>query len=204
MIDFMKIKALNSLLTIIIITTLSLPLSSCVPVAITAAAGTSIAVAKDRSLGNTVDDIAIATKIRAEFINHGFSKMFARISVQVMQGRVLYTGTVRNNQDAVTAVSIAWNQTGVKEVINELKVDSSNSFDLSKYLKDSWITSQIKTKMVLDHDIKSINYTVITYNDVVYLFGIARSKNELNKVSNIASTIKSVKKVISYVKIIGK
>jgi hypothetical protein len=63
------------------------------------------------------------------------------------------------------------------------------------------ITSQIKSKTFLDRSIKFVNYTVITVNDVVYLFGIARSEEELQKVATIASNVNGVQKVVSHVKV---
>ena len=38
-------------------------------------------------------------------------------------------------------------------------------------------------------------------NDVVYLFGIARSEEELEKVANIASNINGVQRVVSHVRV---
>ena len=41
----------------------------------------------------------------------------------------------------------------------------------------------------------------LTINDIVYLFGIARSEEELEKVASIASNISGVQKVVSHVKV---
>jgi hypothetical protein len=82
------------------------------------------------------------------------------------------------------------------------KVDkNSRHFDLLQYTRDTMITSQIKSKTFVNREIKFVNYTVITINDVVYLFGIARSQEELEKVANIASNVYGVQKVVSHVKI---
>ena len=70
-----------------------------------------------------------------------------------------------------------------------------------QYTRDTMITSQIKSKIFVNREIKFVNYTVITINDVVYLFGIARSQEELEKVANIASNVYGVQKVVSNVKI---
>ena len=119
-----------------------------------------------------------------------------------MRGRVLLTGAVDKEEEAITAVEIAWDQQGVEEVINELKVDKNSAyFDLGQYTRDVFITSQIKSKTFMDRDIKFVNYTVVTVNDIVYLFGISRSEDELQKVAEIASNIHGVKKVVSHVKI---
>ena len=107
-----------------------------------------------------------------------------------------------SEEDIIKAVQIAWDQPGVVEVVNELKVDkNSGRFDVVQYARDSMITSQIKSKTFLDRDIKFVNYTVITLNDIVYLFGIARSEEELQKVATIASNVRGVQKVVSHVRI---
>jgi osmotically-inducible protein OsmY len=174
-------------------------LTSCLPVVFTAATTSTLAAAKDRSIGSAIDDTKIAASIKASFIKNNFKELYTKIKVEVLQSRVLLTGTVNKEEDTVTAVKIAWEQQYVKEVINELKVDEKSShFDLLQYTKDTMITSQIKSKLFLCREIKCVNYTVITLNNIVYLLGIARSESELEKVTDIASKVKGVEKVISH------
>ncbi len=181
---------------------LSLMLSGCLPAVFTAATGTTLAIAKDREMRESVDDAKISTMIKASFIKNNFRELYTKINIEVIQGRVLYTGTVDKEEDISSAVQIAWDQKGVKEVINELKVDeSSNHFDLVQYTKDTMITTQIKSKMLMHRDIKLVNYTVVTVNNVVYLFGIARSEEELEKVSDIAAKVHGVEKVVCHAKV---
>jgi osmotically-inducible protein OsmY len=121
-----------------------------------------------------------------------------------VQGRVLFTGVIENEQDSITAIQIAWNQEGVNEVINELKVNkNSGKFNLVQYTRDAMITSQIKSKTFMNRDIKFVNYTVITLTDIVYLFGIARSEEEIEKVAAIASNVHGVAKVVSHVRVLN-
>jgi osmotically-inducible protein OsmY len=56
--------------------------------------------------------------------------------------------------------------------------------------------------MLFTKGIKSVNYTVVTFNNVVHIFGLAGSNQELNKVQEIAASNKGVEEVISYIKII--
>ena len=177
-------------------------LTSCLPAVFTGAAGSAMEFAKDRPANETLTDARISAGIKAEFIKKDFRYLYTKIKIEVVQGRVLLTGTIDKEEDAVKAVEIAWNQKDVTEVINELKVDkNSRHFDLLQYTRDTMITSQIKSKTFVNRDIKFVNYTVITINDVVYLFGIARSEEELEKVANIASNVYGVQKVVSHVKI---
>ncbi len=177
-------------------------LSSCLPVIFGGAAASTLAVAKDRQIGETIDDVKIATAIKASLMKNDFKKLYAKVHIEVIQGRVLLTGTVENEEDIMRVVQTAWEKNGVKEVISELQTDkNSNSFNLYQYMKDSLITSQIKSRTFGTHEIKWVNYTVLTLNNVVYLFGIARTEEELEKVTNIAAKIKGVEKVISHVKV---
>lgn len=193
---------LTKLKSLLLLFVLSSFLFSCLPALFTATTTSTVAVAKDRSVSQTMEDAKIATLIRTAFIKNNFRDLYAKINTDVINGRVLYTGTVDQNEDMITAVQIAWDQAGVKEVINELKVDkNSNHFDLIQFTRDTIITGQVKSKIFINRDVKFVNYTAITVNDVVYLFGIARSQEELEKVGDIASKVNGVKKVISHVKI---
>ena len=190
----------NLYIKVILILFTSVMLSGCLAAVFTGAAGSALQFAKDRPAGGTLTDVRIATAIKGEFIKRNFRELYAKIKTEVVQGRVLFTGVIEKDEDAITAVQIAWNQKGVNGVINELKVDkNSGNFNLVQYTRDAMITSQIKSKTFINRDIKFVNYTVITLNDTVYLFGIARSEEELEKVANIASNIHGVQKVVSHV-----
>lgn len=183
-----------------LLTIVSLMLNGCFPAIFTATTGATMAVAKDRSLGNAVDDAKILANINAHLMKGGFKKLYAKIHTEVFMGRVLYTGTVESEEDIIAATDIAWKQAGVVEVANELKIDEkSNRFDFWQYTKDSAITSHLKSKLIANRDIKFVNYTVVTMNNIIYLSGIARSEQELEKVADIASKIGGVEKVVSHV-----
>jgi osmotically-inducible protein OsmY len=182
---------------ILFIICMMMSLSGCMPAIFGTAAGTTVSVAKDRSVGSTMDDIKISAGIKKDFISQGFRDLYTKIDVEVADGRVLYTGSVANDEDIMKAVDIAWAQKGVVEVMNELQVDEkSNYFDAAQYTRDAWITSRIKTKSILERDIKFINYTILTTKSVVYIFGVARSQEELDKVANMASEVKGVERVV--------
>lgn len=181
---------------------LTLTLSGCFPAIFTGATSATFAVAKDRTLSETAADLKLSTALRADLIKNSFREIYTKINVEVIDGRVLYTGKVDNEEQILKAVEIAWKQNGVKEVVNELRVDpKSSKLDVVQYTRDTMITSQIKSKLFVARSVKFVNYTIVTLDDVVYLFGIARSKEELEKVAEIAAKIKGVQKVISHVNI---
>ena len=179
---------------------MSLMLSGCIAAVSTGIVSLGVTAAKDKTTGQSIDDSALSLKIKKEFIKRGFKNLYTKINVEVNQGRVLYTGYVINQEDTVAAIEIAWAQKEVKEVVNELIIDENNTgFDSAQYAKDSWITTKLKSKLFLERKIKFVNYTVVTTKGVIYLFGVARTEEELRKVSEIAATIGGVEKVISHV-----
>lgn len=187
---------------LLIIILASFLLYGCFPTIFAGATGATVSVAKDRSLGETVDDSKIAAKIKAEMIGSNFKTLYTKVDVEVLEGRVMYTGTVDSEEDIMNAVEIAWKQTGVKEVLNELEIDpNSNKFDTAQYTKDSIITAQIKAKTIIAKNVKFVNYTIITSKNIVYIFGIARSSDEMDQVANIASQVIGVEKVVSHVNV---
>ncbi len=94
---------------------------------------------------------------------------------------------------------LAWQAEGVKEVINEIQVTDRGG--LVDYARDTWISAQLTTKLLLDKAIKAINYNVETVNGVVYMIGIAQDQAELERATNHARTIPNVAKVVSHVRL---
>lgn len=192
-----------SFLRLVSLLTLLGTLCSCLPVAIGAATTTAgVSFAQERTTGDAVDDTTIWTKIKSQLLQKDVNNLFNLVNVTVLEGRVLLLGSVRSAEVRDQAVKIAWSVRGVKEVIDELTIiPALEQTDLADYSKDSWITTQIKSQMLMNENIHSINYTIETINGVVYLMGIAQDKTELNMVTNVASTVKYVKKVVSHVRI---
>lgn len=95
------------------------------------------------------------------------------MNLSVDQGRVLITGRATDTQMRLDAVQLAWKVPGVTEVLNEITVDTQSG--ITDSARDSWITAQLRTKLLLDADIHSPNYNIDTVNGVVYLLGVALS-----------------------------
>ena len=162
----------------------------------TATAG--VTAAQERSIGAAIDDTIITAAV-GHYLFQKDIELFGAIDVEVVEGRVLLLGSVKKPEDRVEAVRLAWQAKGVKEVINEIQVTDQGG--LVDYARDTWISAQLKTKLLLDKEIKAINYNVETVNGVVYMIGIAQDQAELERATNHARTIKHVRKVISHVRL---
>lgn len=193
-----KFKIFNLLAAILA----SLSLCACLPAAIIGGAGlATYTVAQERTFGDAIDDAAIETKLNALFLGHENQKQFFDVGVESVEGRVLLTGNVPTREAKVEAYNIAWEPSAVKEVINELKVVNEYKFSAKELAKDAWISTQIRSNLLFTKNILSRNYSIETIEGVVYLMGVAQNKEELDRVSSIASQVSGVKKVVSYVRL---
>lgn len=156
-------------------------------------------VRSDRTLSQAARDLKISSAIHTSL---AALDLYKPIDVNVIGGKVILTGSVASPKDRLAATGIAWNQPGVKAVINDLIVDPKrHDFNAKQYAKDAWITATIKAKAVKDPAIKSANYTIVTTHNIVYLFGVARSLEELDKLESISKEVNGVKNVVSHVRI---
>ncbi len=175
-------------------------LQGCTGAAFGTAAAVGVTAAQERTVGDAVDDAVIHASINHELFQKDL-KLFGAVSIDVVEGRVLLTGSVPQPGNRVEAVRHAWQADGVKEVINEIQV--TDKAGLLNYARDTWISTQVKAKLLFDREIGAINYNVETVNGVVYMIGIARDQAELERAANHARTIRHVRKVVSHVRLKG-
>ena len=187
-----------SSLAVVMLALGALSLSGCVGTAVGAGATAGIAVAQERSVGDAVTDTRIRAQINKAWFDHDIT-MFRKIGLSVVERRVVLTGAVEIPKMRVDAVRLAWKARGVKEVVNEIRVTDEGG--VMNYVRDTWISTQLKTKLLVDKDIKSINYSIETVNGVVFVMGIAQNQAELDRVTNHARNLGYVRSVISHARL---
>jgi len=177
----------------------SFTLSGCAALLIGGGTETAVLAAQERSMGNAVDDAGILIKIKNLYAQNDYKDLLANVEVKVIEGRVLLTGNVDKPESQIESMRLAWQVNGVKEVINEVQVNDKAGFQ--NYARDVWISTQVKSRLLFAKDIRSINFSVITVNQVVYLTGIAQNQDELDRATYVASTTSYVQRVVSYVRL---
>ena len=157
--------------------------------------GTGVSVAIDpRSLGTQIDD-SIMEKNLITRLTMQEKKYFLTIKTKVLDGRIFITGKVDNPEEKLKITKIAWETSGARSVRNDIKI--KETFNLKQSAKDALITSQLRATLIINKIIKSTNYQIDTYKNNIYIYGIARSRDELKIVVNEANSIVDVNKVIA-------
>ena len=187
----------NNILTTLILI-FSLNILSCSPAGILASGGaTGMVVAEgDRSFGSVVDDATIKINIAAKFINSD-DNLFVDVSTSVLEGRVLLTGLVDNQEIRIDAMRRVWEVDGVNEVINEIQIGNKES--LKEYAQDVWITAQVRGLAAKAVGLRSIAYNYETIQGKVYIVGVTSRPEQLEAIIDVAKTVKGVTEIVNYV-----
>ena len=157
--------------------------------------GTGVSVAIDpRSLGTQIDDSIMEKNLITRLTMHE-KRYFLSIKSKVLDGRIFITGKVDKPEEKLKITKIAWETSGVRSVRNDIKI--KEKFNLKQSAKDALITSQLRAALIVNKTIKSTNYQIDTYKNNIYIYGIARSRDELEIVVDEANSIETVNNVIA-------
>ena len=175
----------------------ALALASCGPVALgTTGVVLTRSVMQERTTKDALRDTDVKLSLNKKLLGHS-TGLFADVSIDVTEGRVVLTGSVPTREDKVAATELAWATQGVRSVSDELAVQEDSG--AVAYLEDAWISNRLRVKLLGDAQISSVNYNVETVDKVVHLTGLARSRGELGKVIAHATAVPGVARVVSHV-----
>ncbi len=170
-------------------------LSSCSGVGSKGFFGTGVSVAFDpRSVGTQIDDSIMEKNLITRIVLKD-KKYLLGVKSKVLDGRVFLTGKVENPEEKLQLTKLAWETTGVRSVRNDIKI--KDEFNLKQSAKDLFITSQLRTAIILNKKIKATNYQIDTYKKKIYIYGIAITIEEKDEVLKEAKEILDVEDVIA-------
>ena len=184
----MKTKTINFIVIIFL-------LSGCIGTGSKGVFGTGVSIALDpRSIGTQIDDGIIDRNLDTKLILMNPNYML-KISTQVLDGRIFITGTINIPEEKLMITKLAWEIEGARSVKNDIKI--KEEFNFKRSAKDLLITSQLRTALVLNKNIKSANYNIDTYKKKIFIYGIATTSDERKEVINEAKQIVDVKEVVA-------
>ncbi len=174
---------------------ISIIFSGCVGVASKGIFGTGVSVAFDpRTVGTQVDDSIMQKNLSARIILMD-KKYLLSVKTKVLDGRIFLTGKVDNPEEKLKLTKLAWETSGVRSVRNDIKI--KEDFNFQQSAKDILITSQLRSAMIFNKNIKATNYQIDTYKKKIYIYGIAFTSDEKDLVISEAKEILDVESVIA-------
>ena len=170
-------------------------LTSCVGVSSSGIFGTGVSIALDpRSVGTQIDDSIMQKNLSARMVLLD-KKYLIIVKSKVLDGRIFLTGKVDNPEEKLKLTKLAWETDGVRSVRNDIRI--KEDFNFKQSAKDLLITSQLRTALILEKDIKASNYQIDTYKKKIYIYGIAITLEEKDKVVQEALEILDVEDVVA-------
>ena len=175
-------------------------LTSCAGVGSKGIFGTGVSIALDpRTVGTQIDDSIMQKTISAKILSLD-KKFLLLVKTKVLDGRIFITGKVDTPEEKLLITKLAWETKGARSVKNDTKI--KEEFNFKQSAKDILITSQLRTAIIVNKNIKATNYQIDTYKKKIYIYGIALTSEEKDMVISEAQEILDVEDVIASIMLV--
>jgi len=170
-------------------------LSACVGSSSSGVFGTGVSVALDpRTLGTQIDDSIMQKNLVARLVLTE-KKYLVKITVKVLDGRIFLAGKVEAPEEKLVITKLAWETKGTRSVKNNIAIKQKFSF--KNIAMDILVTSQLRTALIFNKNVKAANFNIDTINQKTYVFGIAYSENEKKEIIQEAKQIVDLKELVT-------
>jgi osmotically-inducible protein OsmY len=170
-------------------------LNSCIGASTKGVFGSGVSIALDpRTIGTQIDDSIMQKNLQARLVLKD-KKYLIKISVKVLDGRIFLGGKVDQPEEKLKITKMAWETKGTRSVKNNILIKQKFSF--KNVAIDFLITSQLRTALILNKNVKSANFNIDTINQKTYIFGIAHNENEKKEIIQEAKQIVDLKELVS-------
>tara|TARA_E500000331_G_scaffold355537_1_gene411287 strand:- start:1622 stop:2236 length:615 start_codon:yes stop_codon:yes gene_type:complete len=170
-------------------------LNSCVGSSTSGVFGSGVSIALDpRTLGTQIDDSIMQKNLQARLVLSE-KKYLVSISVKVLDGRIFLGGKVDNPEEKLKITKMAWETKGARSIKNNIVI--KQKFSIKTTAIDVLITSQLRTALILNKNVKAANFNIDTINKKTYVFGIASSNDEKKEIIQEAKQIVDMKELVT-------
>lgn len=179
---------------------LSALLSGCGAIMSSAGAGPIEDDPGERTLGQQMTDESIETKAKVNINAADDGYDAAHLSIVSYNGFVLVAGQVPSEALKALATDVVREIEDVRRIYNELEVGPATS--AGTRTNDTWITTQVKSKLLASSDTPGTRVKVVTEHSVVYLMGLL-TEEEGDRVALEAAEVSGAKRVVKLFEIIA-
>ena len=187
---------------IFLISLIFLIFTGCVGISSKGIFGTGVSVALDpRSLGTQIDDSVMQKNLAARLVIRDKVYLLS-VNTKVLDGRIFLTGKVEDPEEKLHITKLAWETKGVRSVRNDIII--KEEFNFKQSAKDLLITSQLRTALIFNRQVKATNYQIDTYKKKIFIYGISLTIDEKKEVIKEAKEILDVEEVIASIVLVDE
>lgn len=153
------------------------------------------AAAPPTTVGMEIDDTVVTTRVKSALIEDQYTKGFD-IKVETRKGVVQLTGFVDNRTQADRAVALASAVEGTKSVVDGMMI-KDGKVTIGNQVDDSVVTTKVKSALLADADVKSLEIAVVTRKGEVQLSGFVGTQAQIDHAIVVAKGVEGVQSVVS-------
>ncbi len=158
--------------------------------------GQPVAPVEDSSVGKVIDDSVVTTRVKALLISDEAVKSLL-INITTYKGNVMLSGFAENQAQVDRMILATQGVPGVKKVTDKLSIKEGTQ-TIGNKVDDSVITVSIKSALLGDPEVRSLDVSVSTRKGEVQLSGFLDNALQLNRAIELANGVKGVSKLINH------
>jgi hyperosmotically inducible protein len=156
--------------------------------------GTAIPPAST-TVGTEIDDSVVTTRVKSALLSDPDVRSFD-IKVETRKGQVQLSGYVDSQLRIDNAIAIVRNVEGVKGVDNGMSVKEGKA-SVGNKVDDAIVTAKVKSALLADPDVKSIDIAVVTRKGEVQLSGYVNNQMQIDRAIGVARAVEGVQGIKS-------
>src|SRR3972149_1148848 len=147
------------------------------------------------SVGTEIDDGVVTAKVKSALLADPDIKSFD-LKVETRKGEVMLSGFVSSQAQVDRAILVARGVEGVKAVANKMDL-KEGAATAGNTVDDGIITAKVKSVLLADPDIKSLDIAVVTSKGEAQLSGFVDNQTQIDRAIEVARAVDGVKSVAS-------
>jgi hyperosmotically inducible protein len=145
------------------------------------------------TVGTEIDDTVLTTKVKSALFADPEIKSFD-LKVETRKGAVQLSGFVNNQAQVDRAIATTQAVEGVKSVENGISLKEGQA-TVGNNVDDGIITGKVKSALLADPAIKSLDIAVVTRKGEVQLSGFVDNQAQIDQASALAEKVEGVTKI---------
>jgi hyperosmotically inducible protein len=145
------------------------------------------------SVGTQIDDTVVTSRVKAALLADPDIRSFD-LKVETRKGEVQLSGFVDSQAQIERALAAARLVEGVKTVANAMNL-KERSATLGQSLDDGIITTKVKSALLADPGMKSLDVAVVTRAGAVQLSGFVDSQVQIDQALALVRKVEGVSRV---------
>jgi len=145
------------------------------------------------TVGTEIDDSVVTARVKSALVADPDIKGFD-FKVETRKGEVQLSGFVDDQTGIDRAIAVTRGVAGVKSIDNKVSLKSATT-TVGNKIDDGIITAKVKTALLADANVKSLDIAVVTRKGEVQLSGFVDNQSQIDRAIEVAHGIEGARSI---------